>query len=204
MRSKNEERKKEVYEFINGYINENGTSPTTAEICAALGLAKATVSKYVNRLTEEGLLDRIGRYGLISAETSRPKNRLPIIGSVACGKPKLAEEDIEGYVTVDEDIMGKGGEYFALVADGDSMINVGIETGDIVYVEKTDYAENGDIVVALIEDSETAEPKATLKRFFRDEENKRYRLCPENDNLSDIIVSDLKILGIARRVLKKL
>ena len=204
MRAKNEEKKIEVYEFINRYISINGTSPTTAEICAAVGLAKATVSKYVNRLAEEGLLDRVGRYGLISSSVMRPKARMPIIGTVACGKPKLADEDVEGYITVDEDIMGGYGEYFALVADGDSMINVGIDSGDIVYIEKTDYAENGSIVVALIEDNETSETRATLKRFFRDEENKCYILRPENDALSDIIVSEVKILGVAKRVLKRL
>ena len=134
----------------------------------------------------------------------RPKAGMPIIGTVACGKPKLADEDVEGYITVDEDIMGGYGEYFALVADGDSMINVGIESGDIVYIEKTDYAENGSIVVALIEDNETSETRATLKRFFRDEENKCYILRPENDALSDIIVSEVKILGVAKRVLKRL
>ena len=204
MRAKNEDKKIEVYDFINGYISENGTSPTTAEICAAVGLAKATVSKYVNRLADEGLLDRIGRYGLVSSSVQRPKARMPIIGSVACGKPKLAVEDIEGYITVDEDIMGNSGEYFALIADGDSMINAGIDSGDIVYIEKNDYAENGSIVVALVEDGETSEIRATLKRFFRDEENKRYILRPENDALSDIIVSQVKIIGIARRVLKRL
>lgn len=204
MSLKNEQRKWEIYEFINSFIKENGISPTTDEISKTLGVAKSTVSKFVNRLADEGLIGRMGRYGFISQGAPRPKSRMPIVGSVACGKPRLTEEDVEGYISVDEDILGGGGEYFALIADGESMIEAGIRSGDIVYIEKTDFAENGNIVVALIEDGETGEPKATLKRFYKDEANRRYILHPENTAMRDIIVNELKILGIARRVLKRL
>lgn len=204
MSHRNDERKNQVYSYINEFISRNGISPTTAEICASLSLSKATVSKYVNRLTDEGLLERQGRYGLISQDTHRPRARMKIIGTVACGKPALAEEDIMGYITVDEYILEDGKEYFALVADGDSMIDAGIYEGDIIYVEKTEYAEEGNIVVALIEDEQTGEHKATLKRLYFDKGGEKYILHPENKRYSDIIVDELKILGVGRRVLKHL
>ena len=204
MSGRNEQRKAEIYSFINGYLRENGVSPTTEEICRQFGISKSTASKFVNRLAEEGLLGRVGRYGLVSADAPRPRARMPIVGSVACGRPTLADEDIMGYITVDEDILGSSGEYFALVAEGDSMIDADIRSGDIVYVERADTAEDGNIVVAMIIDEETGEPKATLKRFFRDEEGSRYILRPENSAYSDIIVDSVKILGIARHILKRI
>ena len=204
MSLKNEERKREIYEYINLYIKNNGASPSTAEICRALCLSKATVSKYVNRLQDEKLLDRVGRYGLISRGAHRPKTRMPIIGVVACGKPILAEEDVMGYISVDEDILDGSRDYFALIAEGDSMIEADIKSGDIVYIEKSDTAEDGVIVAAMITDEETAEPKATLKRFFKDTKNHRYILHPENKHYPDIIEHKIGTLHIQSEMLESM
>ena len=177
--------------------------PTTDEICREFGIAKSTASKFTNRLIERGMLEKCGRYGLAVTGKSCARRIAPIVGSVACGKPILASEDIEGYLTVDSDVMG-GGEFFALRAEGDSMINAGICSGDLVYIRRQDSADEGEIVVAMVDDEVTGESRATLKRFFRDRENKRYILRPENEKMQDIIVTDLHILGVAVSVLKML
>ena len=203
MRPKNEERKIEVYRFVTDFIRERGVCPTTVEIGNALGMAKSTVSKYMSRLEEEGMIEKYGRYQTVTADKPYTCKRMPIIGSVACGKPILAVEDIEGYVPIDEESLGRG-EFFGLIASGNSMIEAGISDGDIVYIKRQSTADDGEIVVALIEDELTDGRRATLKRFYRDEINKRYILHPENSAMSDILVNKLEILGIAIKVLKNL
>lgn len=203
MNPRNESRMMQIYEFIKDYIEEYGQSPTTDEISLKMGVSKATVSKFVGRLIENGEVERAGRYGLTLVQGGGPKLAIPIVGSVACGKPKFAREDIDSYITVDRHLVGEG-EFFALKADGDSMIQAGISHGDIVYVKRQSTAEDGQIVVALIIDDETSDPTATLKRLYFDRENRRYILHPENDSMSDIIVSSVQILGVAVRVLKAL
>ena len=203
MNPRNESRMMQIYEFIKDYIEEYGQSPTTDEISLKMGISKATVSKFVGRLIENGEVERAGRYGLTLVQGGGPKLTIPIVGSVACGKPKFAREDIDSYITVDRHLVGEG-EFFALKADGDSMIQAGICHGDIVYVKRQSTAEDGQIVVALIIDDETSDPTATLKRLYFDRENRRYILHPENDSMSDIVVSSVQILGVAVRVLKAL
>ena len=203
MNNKNDKRELEIYDFVNNYIQNKGFSPTTDEICREFGIAKSTASKFINRLIERGMLEKCGRYGLALTGRSGARRIAPIVGSVACGKPILASEDIEGYLTVDEGVMGRG-EFFALRAEGDSMINAGIWGGDLVYIRRQDSADDGEIVVAMVDDEVTGESRATLKRFFRDRENKRYILRPENEKMQDIIVTDLRILGVAVSVLKML
>ena len=202
MRPKNDERKMDVYRFVTIFMKERGVCPTTLEIGNKLGMAKSTVSKYMNRLVEEGLIVKYGRYQTITADNFS-YTRMPIVGAIACGAPTLAIADIEGYLPVDEASLGPG-EYFGLIASGDSMINVGIGSGDTVYVRRQDTANDGDIVVAMIEDELSDGWCATLKRFYRDEKNNRYILHPENDNLDDIILSEVHVVGVAVRVLKNL
>ena len=203
MRQKNEERKIEVYRFVTNFIRERGVCPTTLDIANALGMAKSTVSKYMSRLEEEGMIEKYGRYQTITADKPYTCRRMPIIGSVACGKPILAVEDIEGYVPIDDESLGRG-EFFGLIASGNSMIEAGVADGDIVYIKRQSTADDGEIVVALIEDELTDGRRATLKRFYRDEGNKRYILHPENSTMSDILVDKLEILGVAIKVLKNL
>ena len=203
MRPKNDGRKMEVYEFVSSYIKREGVAPTTQMISDHFGMAKSTVSKYMNRLKEDGLLEKHGRYQTRIADGATAFGRMPVVGRVACGKPILAVEDIEGYLPIDEAALG-GGEFFGLIAEGDSMTGVGICDGDIVYVRRQTVADDGDIVVAMVEDEVSGEERATLKRFYRDEKNHRYILHPENASLSDIIVDDLRIVGVATKALKNL
>ena len=194
MQKKNDERKIEIYNFINDFIKEYGVCPSYDEIASSIGCAKSTLFKYMKRLEEEGYIERYGRNQVVTVENSNSIDRVPVIGSVACGKPKLAIEDVQGYLPINIDWLGRG-EYFGLVADGDSMINIGINDGDIVIVRKQSTAENGQVVVALIPDEYGGEMTATLKRFYK--ERGRYRLQPENDSMKDIYVDKLEILGIA-------
>ena len=202
MRPRNEEAKEAVYEFVDEYIKEYGFSPNTQEIADGVGTTKSCVSKYINRLIEEGRIERYGRYQLATKQNRFSAYQMPVIGAVACGKPKLAFEDIKGYIPLDESL--SRGEYFGLIADGDSMIDVGIHSGDIVFVRKQETANDGDIVVAMIEDEYSDETITTLKRFFRDPKNKRYILHPENKNQDDIIVDRVRILGKAVRIYKNI
>lgn len=200
---RNDERKNEIYRFVNEYISENGRSPSTDELCRHFGVGKATVSKFISRLCEEGLLERRTRYTLSSRESVSGAIKMPIVGSIACGKPTLALEDIKGYITASREELG-GGEYFALLCEGDSMTGAGIDDGDLVYVRRQQAADEGNIVVAMVEDRETGEYRATLKRLYLDREGKSYILHAENPAYSDIVVPKIEVVGVAVRVLKNL
>ncbi|MBQ8302234.1 MAG: repressor LexA [Clostridia bacterium] len=206
MRPKNDERKMEVYRFVTDFMKERGVCPTTQEIGDNLGMAKSTVSKYMNRLTEDGLIEKYGRYQTVLSEmTAIPTNltMMPVLGSISCGQPVLAIEDVEEYIPIDVSLLGYG-EYFGLIARGDSMIDAGIYDGDTVYVRKQTTAFDGEIVVAMVEDEFSDGWNATLKRFYRDVKNGRYILHPENPRLEDIVVDKVHVVGVAVRVLKNL
>ena len=121
----------------------------------------------------------------------------PILGRIACGIPKFAEENIEEYVRLPVALFGKG-NFFILRAYGDSMIEAGIDDGDLVLIRQQNYADEGQIVVALMEDD------ATLKRYYPEPENQRIRLHPENSRMDDIYVDYCEIQGVAVKVLKDL
>lgn len=202
MRPRNDEIKETIYEFVNNYIKENGTCPSTQEISEEIGIAKSSISKYMNRLIEEGRLERYGRNKVVTQQNYFAPYQMPVIGAVACGKPKLAVEDIKCYIPLDPSL--KDGEYFGLVADGESMKDVGIHSGDIIFIRRQETADDGDIVVAMIDDDYSDESTATLKRFYRDPENRRYILHPENSEMEDIVVNKVRILGKAVRILKNI
>jgi len=127
-------------------------------------------------------------------------HRLPLVGEIAAGGPLLAEDNVEDYLAVPEPLAA-GGEEFLLRVKGDSMINAGILEGDLVVVRREQTAQDGDIVVALAGDDETAD-EATVKRFFRD--GRRVRLQPENDELEPIFAEHVQILGKVTGVFRSL
>ena len=180
------------------YITEccqNGRSPSVRDICAATGLrSTSTVHNHLKTLKSLGLInqdDKLNR--TIRLVNSDPSMAVPIMGKVTAGFPIEAIEDIEGYVPVSESVR-RGRELFALRIQGDSMINAGILDGDIVVVNREQTAENGEIVVALIEDD------ATVKRFYK--ENGHFRLQPENPSYEPIIVPECSILGRVIEVIR--
>ncbi len=197
-------KKTEYVEMLEEYINEykdatGGATPTVREIAADVGLAYSTVSRYLTFMKEQGIVESAGSRNIVTRQSKRDAEgfcRVPVLGAVSCGLPKFAEENIEEYVKLPVSLFGKG-DFFLLRAKGDSMINAGIEDGDLVLVRKTDTAEYNRIVVALI-----GEDEATLKRFRPDGEV--IRLHAENPNYDDIIVNDCIIQGVAVKILKDL
>ena len=125
MRAKNEDTKIRIYEYINEYIKTHRVSPTITEIAKNANCAVSTAYKFLERLQDEGLIDMAGRGRITSTVNNWEMGYAPILGMVACGKPKLAVEDIQGYLPLNMDYFGKG-EYFLLIASGESMINAGM------------------------------------------------------------------------------
>jgi len=123
---------------------------------------------------------------------------MPVVGTIACGTPILAEENIESYLSISGKFLGPG-VFFVLVAKGDSMINAGIDNGDYVIVRQQNSADEGQIVVALVEDGE-----CTLKRYYKDEKRKKIRLHPENNEMEDMYFDTISIQGVAVKVIKNL
>jgi len=180
------------------------------EIGQAVGLASpSTVHAHLANLERAGLIKRdpTKPRALELRREPRPEparaadvHRLPLVGEIAAGGPLLAEQNVEEYLAVPEPLAG-GGEEFLLRVKGDSMVNAGILDGDLVVVRREQTAQDGDIVVALAGDDETAED-ATVKRFFRD--GRRVRLQPENDELEPIFTDHVQILGKVTGVFRSL
>lgn len=187
-------KQQQILEFIKEEILKKGYPPAVREICEAVHL-KSTSSVHSH-------LETLEKNGYIRRDPTKPRaieivddsfqmvrremTSIPIIGTVAAGQPIFAQQNIEGYFPVPVDIV-PAGETFILRVKGDSMINAGIFDGDQIFVQQCSTARNGDMVVALVEDS------ATVKTFYK--ENGHIRLQPENDTMEPIIVQDCAILG---------
>ena len=187
-------KQQQILEYIKDEILKRGYPPAVREICEAVNL-KSTSSVHSH-------LETLEKNGYIRRDPTKPRAieicddnfqmvrtemvSIPVIGQVAAGQPILAEENIESYFPVPAEMV-PGGESFALKVKGDSMINVGIFNGDQIFVKCCQTANNGDTVVALVEDS------ATVKTFYK--EDGHIRLQPENDSMDPIIVDDCQILG---------
>lgn len=176
-----------IFEYLKE-CSENGRVPSVREICENTGLSStSTVHYHLKHLEDKGYIVREHGVNRCIQITGEEKSvSVPVLGKVAAGNPILAVEDIECYVPVPEKLK-RGKELFALRIQGESMINAGILNDDIVIVNRTPVAENGEIVVALVEDS------ATVKRFYK--EDGHYRLQPENDDYEPIIVDEVILLG---------
>lgn len=195
------QKQQEILDYIKDEILKKGYPPTVREICETVNL-KSTSSVHSH-------LETLEKNGYIRRDPTKPRAieicddsfqmvrtemvSVPIVGNVAAGQPILAEENIEDYFPVPADVVPKG-ESFILNVRGESMINAGILNGDKVFVNACNTANNGDIVVALIEDS------ATVKTYYR--ESDHIRLQPENDSMDPIIVNDCQILGKVYGVLR--
>lgn len=165
---------------------DNGVIPSVREIGAKLGMkSTSTVHRYLTSLEEKGLIVREGGQNRSIRLPGGGMTRVPVIGVVAAGKPILAVESVEGYIP----FSGGSAEdkLFALRVRGDSMINAGILDGDLIIARQCTSAQNGEIVVAMVDD------EATVKRFYK--ENGRFRLQPENDMLEPIYTDHVTILG---------
>jgi repressor LexA len=190
------QRQREIWDFVVEYVDAHGYPPTVREIGEAVGLASpSTVHAHLANLERAGLLRRDPTkpraLELVGHQRANAVPRLPLLGEIAAGGPLLAEENVEDYVGVPE-LLTRGGEEFVLRVKGESMVDAGILDGDYVVVQRQEDARDGDIVVALAGDDETAD-EATVKRFFRDDG--RIRLQPENESLQPIYADHVQLLG---------
>ena len=196
-------KQEEILEYIKETILKKGYPPAVREICEAVHLkSTSSVHSHLSTLEEKGFIRRDPtkpRTIEILDDTfnfnRREMTNVPVVGAVAAGQPLLAEQNIEDYFPIPVELLPNA-DTFMLRVKGDSMINAGILDGDQIIVEQTPSAKNGDIVVALLEDS------ATVKRFYR--EDGHYRLQPENDYMDPIIVDHVdiqgKVIGLFRRM----
>ena len=183
-----------IYDYIVSCIREQGYPPSVREIGEAVGLkSPSTVHFHLKHLEEAGVIEKGAGKGRAIAltEPEVPEDRVPIVGNVAAGSPILAEECIEDYLTFDTG----SGEYFALRVRGESMLNAGILPGDLVVVRRQQTCNNGEIVVAMIDD------EATVKRFSR--QNGRVWLLPENEAYAPIDGTYAQILGKVSAVVRR-
>lgn len=184
----------EILEYIKSQILERGFPPAVREICEAVNLkSTSSVHSHLETLEKNGYIRRdptkpraIEILDDSFNLTRREMVNVPIVGQVAAGEPILAQENIENYFPIPMEFMPNS-QTFLLKVKGESMINAGILDGDMVLVEQTSTASNGDMVVALIDDS------ATVKTFYKEEGI--FRLQPENDSMDPIIVKEVSILG---------
>ncbi len=189
-------KENQLLEFIKEFQNTNGYPPTVREMCHAIKVnSTSTIAYYLNKLEKSGQI-RKSPYKNRALEILNNDNtieedsagflRVPVLGTVTCGEPILAVENIEDYFKFTPN-MFHGDNLFILTAKGDSMIGAGIYSGDKLVIEQTPTCEDGEIAAVLLDG------EATVKRFFR--ENGKFRLQPENDAYSPIIVDNCTILG---------
>ena len=202
------ERQQEIWNFLVEYVDGHGYPPTVREIGEHVGLASpSTVHAHLANLERAGLLRRDPTkpraLELIGRESAEPKPaaidavRLPLVGEIAAGGPLLAEQNVEDYLALPKSTKGD----FLLRVKGDSMIGAGILDGDLVIVQSAQDARNGEIVVALAGDDESAD-EATVKTFYR--EAGKIRLQPENDALEPIYAKHVEIVGRVVGVFREL
>ena len=191
------ERQKQVLDMIRDYAKSKGYPPSVREICKAVGLSStASVHNHLHKLQDMGFIQRDSakpRAIELTQDNEPWRNKavvpVPLVGNVTAGQPILAVENIEETYTIPQDHIGTEEDVFMLAVHGDSMINAGILDGDYIVVRKQNYANNGDIVVALIDGEET-----TVKRYFKD--LRSIRLQPENDAYAPIIGGDnIQVMG---------
>ncbi len=192
-----DEKLNKVYNFTVEFISDNGFPPSVREICEKLNIkSTATAYSYIEKLKARGLLEKspLKKRAITVANRANEFRSVPLIGTIRAGSPIFAVENLEGYYPLPDEL-NTGGTEFALRVQGDSMINVGIFENDIIIVNQQNHASNGEIVVALIEDS------ATVKRFYR--KNGKIILHPENDSMEDMIFDNVTILGIVKGLMRK-
>lgn len=184
------ENQQRILDFIRREIEEKGYPPSVREICAAVGLkSTSTVHAHLNTLEKKGLIRRDSTkpraLEVLDNSVSRGRS-VPLVGRVTAGLPILAAQNIEDYLTLPQHMVGHD-DLFCLRVQGESMIEIGILNDDIIVVRQQDNAENGEVVVALIED------EATVKRIFYEET--QVRLQPENRYMDPIYADNVQVLG---------
>lgn len=196
------DRQKEVLTFISSYTEENSFPPTVRDISNHFGISLRAVQDHILALQKKGYLSQSQKKArsirvLSDCREKEPETfigKVPVLGTVAAGKPLLSEENLDGYVNLTEPFVRPGKSYFALRVRGQSMINAGILDGDLAVVEQASTAQDGQIIVAVIDDA------ITLKRYYK--EAGRIRLQPENPQFQAIYCTDVRIVGILSNIVR--
>lgn len=184
------EKQEKILNIIKDFINKNGYAPSIRELCALSGLSSpSSVHAHLKNLSDAGYItySKNKKRSIIYNDFTK-SNNIPVLGVITAGIPVLAQENIEGYIPVSEDL-SRGRTLFALKVKGDSMINAGIYDNDTVIISKQETVENGEIAAVLIDDS------ATLKRFYKN--GNEIKLVAENEKYAPIICKDALVLGKA-------
>ena len=195
-------RQQQVLDYIVDYTEENSYPPTVRDISEHFGISLRAIQDHIAALQKKGYLSQREKKArslkvLAGAREKEPElfvGRVPMLGTVAAGRPLLCEENLDGYVNLTEPFVRPGKSYFALRVRGESMINAGILDGDLAVVEQATTAVDGQIIVAVIDNA------ITLKRYYKEAE--RVRLQPENPNFSAIYCTDVRIVGILSNIVR--
>ena len=196
------DRHQQVLDYIVDYTEENSYPPTVRDISEHFGISLRAIQDHIAALQKKGYLSQREKKArslkvLAGAREKEPElfvGRVPMLGTVAAGRPLLCEENLDGYVNLTEPFVRPGKSYFALRVRGESMINAGILDGDLAVVEQATTAVDGQIIVAVIDNA------ITLKRYYKEAE--RVRLQPENPNFSAIYCTDVRIVGILSNIVR--
>ena len=196
------DRQKEVFVFIENFTKENNYPPTVRQISQHFEISLRAVQDHISALQKKGFISTEQKRSrsiriLDDKKQSVPKvfiDKIPILGTIAAGRPLLCEENLNGYVNLTEPFIRPGKNYFALRVRGSSMINAGILEGDLAVIEQASSAVDGQIVVAVLDDA------ITLKRFYK--ESSRIRLQPENPDFQAIYCQDVRIVGILSSIVR--
>lgn len=200
MQTKKQDLTNKIKHFIEEYYGQYGTSPSIRCIAENVGCSKSNVTIYIDYLKEQGLLEFTdnGYQTDVTRATETSVVAVPKLGYVPCGPLAEEYECIDGYVRLPASFVGNAKKCFLLTASGNSMIDVGINDGDLVLVRQQETADYNDIVVALVEN------EVTLKRYRPDNEKGIIVLHPENKRMKDIVVNSCRIQGVAIKVIKDL
>jgi len=202
MRSKDPELMQQIESFVDSFYQKHRRAPSLRDIEQAIGISRQTASRYLREMDEIGRLEYDGKGAIVTdfirELTTQQTANLDIIGCIAAGELTPAEEQIEGQIAFPVSLLSSG-EHYALRVSGDSMINARIADGDIVIIRRATEADIGNIVAAVDDEGRT-----TLKRLAYNKERRRYYLHPENPKYADIYPAELRIQGIAERVIGEL
>lgn len=194
-------RQREILQFISDYIENNSFPPTVRETAAHFSVSIKAIQDHFTALSKKGYLFKDEKrsrslkvLGNVNKKT-KEGYKIPVLGSVAAGKPIFCEENYEDTIYLSEPFIKPGNSYFALHVSGTSMINAGINDGDLAIIKQQSTANDGDIIVAIIDDS------VTLKRFYK--ESTRIRLQAENPEFNPIYSQDVKVLGKLSHIIRE-
>lgn len=193
-----ENKKQAIRRFVEDYMKQHHISPAMSEIAAALGINKSTAWRYLKEMNDANLISYSGDDVSTNAteKIAMDQVSIPLAGAIPCGTPEEQEENIEAYYSFPRAMFGKG-EFFMLRAVGDSMVDVGIDSGDLVVIRRDTEARNGQIVAALVDNS------STLKTYVKEDDYGRAYLHPENKEAGyKDIRKNFIIQGVAVKIIK--